>query len=110
MSDLSSAEVSAAILEMRDLLRLIAEPAIAQRDQKQRENLKSVVGRSPQKISAVALMDGTKSQAEIHRLVGIKKGNLSVFVKQLNEAGLLSSRSELPKLNLTIPPDFFEGE
>jgi len=36
MSDLSSAEVSAAILEMRDLLRLIAEPAIAQRDQKQR--------------------------------------------------------------------------
>jgi len=55
-------------------------------------------------------MDGTKSQAEIHRLVGIKKGNLSVFVKQLNEAGLLSSRSELPKLNLTIPPDFFEGE
>lgn len=110
MSELTSSEVSAAILEMRDLLRLIAEPAIAQRDQRQRENLKVIVGKSQPKAKAAQLMDGTKSQTEIHKLSGMQKSNLSLFVKQLSEAGLLSSTSQAPKLALLIPPNFFEGE
>lgn len=110
MSGLESGEVSAAILEMRDLLRLLAEPAIAARDKKLREELRKIVGTSPQKRGAALLMDGTRPQSTIGKEAGIKKGNLSVFVKQLKGAGLITSDPKQPKLSIPIPATFFDQE
>lgn len=98
------------LAEMRDLLRLIAEPAIAQRDKKLREALRSIAGSATgKKAKAVHLMDGTRTQATIVKECGIHKGDLSVFVKKLNAAQLLKDDPKQPHLAISIPPDFFES-
>ena len=65
--------------EMRDLLRLIAEPAVAQRDKKLREALRSIAGSAAgKKAKAIVLMDGSKKQTGISSDCGINQGDLSV--------------------------------
>jgi DNA-binding MarR family transcriptional regulator len=95
--------------EMRDLLRLIAEPAIAERDKKFREALRGLAG-SPtgKKAKAVLLMDGTRTQAMITKECGIHKGDLSVLVKKLRDAGLLKREARQPQLAISIPANFFD--
>jgi len=103
-----SDQLLSAVEEIRDLIRLMAEPAIAERDQKLRTELKRIVGSSVQKSKATSLMDGIHSQGEIHRKTGMQKGNLSMFVKRLKENNLLSGDSKNPKLAITIPSNFFD--
>jgi hypothetical protein len=103
-------EVSKAILEMRDLLRLLAEPAIAERDKKRREDLKRIVGASTAKAGVVFLLDGTRTQAVIRRETGFNQGHLSTLVKELTEAGLVSGDIKQPKLAISIPQNFFEKD
>jgi hypothetical protein len=95
--------------EMRDLLRLIAEPAIAERDAKLRDELRRIVGRSSPRAKSAQLMDGNRSQRDIHRETAINEGDLSVFVKKLKDAKLLTGDGK-PKLTISIPPTFFDGE
>jgi hypothetical protein len=102
-------DVDQAILEMRDLLRLLAGPAIAERDQKRRTEIRKVVGASIPKAKSVLLMDGSRTQMVIHKEIGINQGQLSTLVKQLTDSGLLSSDSKYPKLAIVLPPNFFEG-
>jgi hypothetical protein len=50
--------------EMRDLLLVIAEPALAKRDQARRVSLRETVGNGKTKnAKAVLLMDGKRTQA-----------------------------------------------
>jgi hypothetical protein len=108
MSD-QSAQILHVLAEMRDLLRLIAEPAIAQRDKKLREALRGIVGSAAgKKAMAILLMDGTRTQAMIANECGINKGDLSVLVKKLKATELLADDSKQPKLAISIPPNFFE--
>lgn len=101
-------EVAAAILEMRDLLQLLAEPAVAERDAKRREQLKTIVGNSQPKATAVMLLDGKHTQLAIHQETKMHQGNLSTLVKQLGQAGLLVGDPKQPKLAISVPPNFFE--
>lgn len=110
MSRLDSDEVAAAILEMRDLLRLLAEPAVAERDKKHREEIRKIAGKSEAKRKAVLAMDGSRTQATIHKECGMQKSNLSTLVKQLGRAGLLSGEIKQPKLAIALPPNFFDEE
>lgn len=97
------------LVEMRDLLRLIAEPAIAQRDKKRRNALRSIAGSATgKKAKAIPLMDGTRTQTGIIQACGINQGELSSLVKKLNAAELLKGDSKQPHLAIMIPPDFFE--
>src|SRR6478672_6704927 len=108
MSD-PSAQMLEVLSEMRDLLRLIAEPAIAQRDKRLREALRSIAGSATGKKSkAVLLMDGTRNQAAICNECGINQGDLSVLVKKLKAAELLRGDPKHPLLAITIPQVFFE--
>lgn len=91
--------------EIRDLLRLIAEPALAKRDERLRASLQQVVGKSKQKAEAVALMNGTRSQADIRKECGIDDGNLSRLVKALREAELIGPDDKHPKLVFPAPPN-----
>lgn len=105
-----SAQMLHVLAEMRDLLRLIAEPAIAQRDKKLRELLHSIVGSAAgKKAKAVPLMDGTRNQAGIVSECGIHKGELSVLVKKLKDAGLLTGDPKQPQLSISIQNNFFES-
>jgi len=103
-----STELLSAIHEIRDLVRLMAEPQIAARDEKLRQHLISAVGKSEPKARAVLLMDGSRTQAAIHSETKMNKGHLSTFVRQLGEAKLLSGEAKQPKLAIPIPSDFFE--
>lgn len=93
--------------EMRDLLLVIAEPALAKRDEKLRDALRNAVGGSKLSAKAVSLMDGTRSQSDIKKQSGIDQGTLSRFVKGLRQASLLS-KEENPKLLIAIPANFFD--
>lgn len=92
--------------EIRDLLILIAEPALAKRDERRRAALQQVVGKSKQKADAVALMDGSRSQVGIRKDCGIDDGNLSRLVRALREADLIGSDDKHPRLLFPIPPNF----
>jgi|ERR1039458_133293 hypothetical protein len=93
--------------EMRDLLLVMAEPALAKRDEKFRAALQDIVGKSKSLAKAVFSMDGTRSQTAIKNESGIDPGQLSRCVKALREASLLG-KEENPKLVIAIPPNFFE--
>lgn len=95
--------------EMRDLLRLIAEPAIAQRDKRLRDTLRSIAGSANgRKAQAILLMDGTRNQTGISNECGIFKSDLSVLVKKLKSEGLLKEDAKQPELTISIPPNFFD--
>lgn len=104
-----SAELLSAVREIRDFVRLMAEPAIAERDRNLRIELRRIVGKSVPGAKAVLLMDGTRSQTAIRNEIGINQGQLSVLVKQLNAGKLLSGDGKEPKLAISIPANFFEG-
>ena len=95
--------------EMRDLLRVIAEPALAQRDQKRRASVLEVVGKSKRKAQVVLLMDGSRSQAVIHKESGMDQGDISRLVKTLRAKELIKADEKHPELVITIPPNFFES-
>ena len=92
------------ILEM---LTLIAEPQIAERDQKLRAALTEIIGKGQLKAKAVALMDGARAQSAICKESGIDQGALSRLSKALREKCLLGSDDKLPKLAITLPPGFW---
>lgn len=104
----TSSEILASINEIRDLVRLLAEPAIAERDQKLRAELRNLVRNSAGKAKAVLLMDGSRTQAGIVKEAGVNQGHLSTLVKQMATSGLLSGDTKQPKLAITIPKNFFE--
>jgi hypothetical protein len=106
----SNVELLSAIHEIRDLIRLMAEPAIAERDKKLRAELRRLVGASDPKAKSVLLMDGTRTQAVIQKATGFNQGHLSTLVKQLNANKLLAGDGKQPKLAISIPEDFFESE
>jgi hypothetical protein len=108
MSD-QSAQMLQVLAEMRDLLRLIAEPAIAQRDKKLRQTLRTIAGAaSGKKAKAVLLMDGTRIQKTISEECGIDRGDLSGLVKKLKADELLVGDLKQPRLTISIPSNFFE--
>ena len=98
------------LTEIRDLLLVMAEPAIAKRDQKPRDALRRTVGRSTTKVAAVMLMDGTRSQSAIVKEANIDQGNLSRLVKSLAAEALIATDQKHPRLAIAVPRNFFEGE
>ncbi len=54
-------ELLKAVCEIRDLVRLMAESAIAARDQKLRAELKRIVGKSTANWRSIFLMDGSRA-------------------------------------------------
>jgi hypothetical protein len=95
--------------EMRDLLRVIAEPALAQRDQKRRAAILELVGRSEKKAKAILLMDGSRNQKTICTDSGLNQGDLSRLEKALRAKELIVPDEKRPTLAISLPPNFFEG-
>ena len=84
---------------MRKLLELLAEPAIAQRDAKLRDELRRIVGSSSKKQQSVLLMDGEPHADADHRAnVCGSRVSLSTMVGKLESAGLLADGKKQPKL------------
>lgn len=94
---------------MCGLLELLAEDKIAQRDSKLRTALREIVGSSVPKQKSIFLMDGSRSQSEIHRGTSVNQGHLSTMVGKLQKATLLNGDTRNPKLAISIPPNFFEA-
>ena len=97
------------VRQMRKLLEVLAEPAIAQRDAKLRDELRTIVGSSSKKQESVLLMDGSRTQAQIIAQTSINQGDLSTMVGRLENAGLLADGKKQPKLAISIPSNFFDA-
>jgi len=108
MSD-HSEHILKAVNEIRDLIRLMAEPQVAARDQRWREELTNIVGRSVPKQKSVLLMDGNHTQTAIRQKSGMNAGHLSTLVKKLSQSNLLVGEARQPKLAISIPSNFFEN-
>src|SRR5260370_12864977 len=98
------------LTEIRDLLQVMAEAALAERDAKMRTSLRAVVGSGGKKAKAALLMDGTRSQSAIIKESGIDQGNLSRLVKALAAAQLISADEKHPRLLVRVPSAFFYGD
>jgi hypothetical protein len=94
------------LLEIRDLLRLMAGPALAERDERLQTSLRQIVGASKLKAKAVLLMNGMRTQASIKKECGIDFGDLSRLVKALRGAELIGPDDKHPKLVVSVPPNF----
>ena len=94
--------------KIHDLLLLIAEPQLAERDRARRDTLQNACGKSKKKRAAIFLMDGSRTQTQIATAGNINAGQLSNFMKQLRDDELLDKTSDNPKLAVSIPADFFE--
>jgi hypothetical protein len=105
MSDSEQIEL---MREVRDLLRVIAEPSLAKRDAAARKVVLKAVGTSKGRADAALKMDGTRSQSEIRRDTKIDSANLSRLVKALREGGVLGPDEKRPRLKVWIPPDMFD--
>lgn len=108
MSD-ESAELLETVRKIHGLLELLAEDKIAQRDAKQRTALLEIVGTSAKKQKSVFLMDGTRTQKEIHTETLVNRGHLSTMVGELYDAKLITGDKKTPKLAISIPLNFFES-
>ena len=98
------------LTEIRDLLQVMAEPALEKRDAKPRSSLRTVVGGSSKKAKAALLMDGSRSQSAIVKESGIDQGNLSRLVRALAAAQLISADEKHPRLLVKVPFTFFDGD
>jgi len=96
--------------EIRDLLRLIAEPALAKRDERLRTSLAQIVGKSRQKAEAVALMNGSRSQTEIRKECGMDNGNLSRLVTALRKSKLIGPDDKHPNIMFPLPSNLLDGQ
>jgi hypothetical protein len=95
--------------EMRDLLRLLAEPALAERDKQRRASLLEIVGNSGRKAKVVLLMNGARTKADLHKESGMDQGDVSRLVSALRARELLKADDKHPELVISIPPNFFEN-
>lgn len=95
--------------EVRDLLRVIAEPALAERDKKLKAALLEVVGNSKKRAEVVLLMNGFRSQADLHKESGLDRGNVSRIVTALRAKQLIKEDDKTPELVIAIPPNFFDN-
>ncbi|MCX7008898.1 MAG: hypothetical protein NTY53_16910 [Kiritimatiellaeota bacterium] len=98
------------LTEIRDLLQVMAEPALEKRDAKLRASLRSSVGKSAKKAKAAMLMDGSRSQTVIVKESGIDQGDLSRLVKVLAAAQLVSADTKHPRLLVKVPSTFFDED
>lgn len=94
------------LMEIRDLLLLMAEPALAKRDERLRSSLQQIVGKSRPRAEAVVLMDGTRTQTEIRKECAIDAGALSRLVKSLRDEQLIGPDSDRPKVVFPVPSNF----
>lgn len=104
-----STELLETVRKIHGLLELLAEDKIAERDAKSRKTLLEIVGRSVPMQKAIYLMDGTRTQKEIHIETSANQGHLSTLVGKLHAAKLLIGETKTPKLAISIPPNFFEN-
>lgn len=98
------------LTEIRDLLQVMAEPALSKRDATLRSSLRAAIGRSGKKAKAALLMDGTRLQSVIVKDSGIDQGELSRLVKAFAAAKLISADQKHPKLLVRVPQTFFDGD
>jgi len=103
-----SEDLTELVRKIHGLLELLAEEKIAQRDAKQRDSLRQLVGTSPTKQKSVFLMDGVNTQAQIRKATGVNQGHLSTMVGKMHKAKLLEGDTKIPKLVISIPAHFFE--
>ncbi len=96
------------LTEIRDLLQVMAEPSLAQREEKFRDAVRAVGAKSPQRCAAIMLMDGSRSQTAIGKEADLDQSTVSRLVKALSAQSLITADEKHPKLRTKLPLNFFD--
>ena len=97
----------ALLAEIRDLLMVIAEPQLAERDRKIREELKKIGGGEKKQAAILAMADGN-DRKNVMTISGIDGSNLTKLVTELTSVAALEPHDTVLKLRCRIPQDFFK--
>lgn len=105
MADLETIQL---LTEIRDLLRILAAPLLAEIDREGRQKIAALAGKSAKRRAAVLAMDGKRTRADIQKQVGIDQGDFSRFVADLKAGDLLDENNRVPRLKVSVAPDMFK--
>jgi hypothetical protein len=96
------------LVEIRDLLQVLAEPLLEKRHKKFRDGIRAVVGKKKSAKVAVLMMDGTRTQAAIAKESSMDASQLNRLVKELEKGAFCLMEGKHPKLATKLPADFFD--
>ena len=96
------------LTDIRGLLLLMAEPQLEAGDKVARERLRALVGKSKKLQDSVGLMDGSNSRPDIQKKVPIDQGQLSRFIKALQEEALFDESEGRPRMSIYAPATIFQ--
>lgn len=96
------------LMEIRDLLKVMAEPALIKQDEKFKQAVQAVAGKSRKSGAAILLMDGSRTQAAISKQASIDPSQLNRLVKTLEANSLIGVDEKYPKLRVKLSPSFFD--
>lgn len=102
-------EVKQILLEIRDYLKVLAGPQLAERDREGRQKIVDLAGKSVKRRATILAVDGVRSRADIQKAVGIDQGDLSRFVSELKAASLLVEEGRIPRLAVTVDAGMFKS-
>jgi len=102
--------ITTLLTDIRDLLLLIAEPAIAKRDSGLRASIREAVGTGVKRQAASLLMNGKLTRKEIQAQSTIDQSGISRLVSELIEKGLALEEDSRPCLVCQLPSDFYKAE
>lgn len=106
MANITETEIEV-LRDIRELLMLIAEPQLAERDRVRREALRKIAGKGEKNVKAVLLMNGERMQSTIAKEVPIDVGQLSKLVTALREAKLLDQDNQNPEVVIPVSEAIF---
>src|SRR5437868_5479106 len=117
-----SPELLSAVKEIRDLLRVMAEPAMAEHDKNARAELRRIVGTSPKKAKAVYLMeealpdsksrsvyqmsDGAKTTEQIRVACKVSPNYVVSLTQKCVSMGIMEQKPDKKRVRLFDLRDF----
>lgn len=110
MADMDDTGAVRLLEEIRDLLKLIAEPQIRERERVGREMVRQIVGKSMKRRAAVLLIDGIRTRVQVQKEASIDQGDMSRLIAALVRAGVVTERDKVPQLKVDLDQSILEEE
>jgi len=107
--DVAMDEQTELLREIRDLLKVLASPMLAERDKEGRRVLRELVGKSDKRKAFVLAIDGKRPRAELVKETGIDPADASRIVADLKDQKILTESNRVPKFQISVDPGIFTG-
>lgn len=94
--------VESLLVEIRDLLKVMAGPELAKRDAHKLTKLRAIAGSGAKKRAAILKMDGTRTRKQIIDEAEIGKSLLSDLISELKASDLVEEQNSTPVIRCVV--------